>query len=135
MGRRMTREGVTAAAGLPVSDLPPSSISARAGRGSVNAAGSEKSGDALTHDGDRRAVGLVIRLVGSGIEAPLVAGPAEWKRIVGDPRSLHSIRFDCETGRLPTLPCAGGSGSHHRIAVAKALDEMGVAYEIVPRSA
>jgi hypothetical protein len=131
----MTREGVIAAAGVPVSDLPPSPISAHAGRGSVNVTGSEKSGDAVTLGGDRHAVGLVVRLVGSGIEAPLVAGPAEWKRIVGDPRSLHSIWFDCETGRLPTLPRVGGSGSHHRIAVAKALDELGVAYDIVPASA
>jgi hypothetical protein len=76
--------------------------------------------------------GLVVRLVGSGVVAPLVAGPTEWKRLVGDPRSAHSIRSDCETGRLPTLPRAGGSGSHHRIAVAKALDQLGVAYEIIP---
>lgn len=76
--------------------------------------------------------GLVVRLVESGVVAPLVAGPAEWKRLVGDPRSAHSIRSDCETGRLPTLPRSGGSGSHHRIAVAKALDQLGVAYEIVP---
>lgn len=81
------------------------------------------------------ASGLVVRLVGSGLEAPLAVGPSEWKRIVGDPRSVHSIRLDCETGRIPTLPRAGGPGSHHRIAVAKALDELGVAYEIVPGSA
>ena len=76
--------------------------------------------------------GLVVRLVGSGVVAPLVAGPADWKRLVGDPRSAHSIRSDCENGRLPTLPRSGGSGSHHRIAVAKALDQLGVAYEIIP---
>ncbi len=128
----MTREGVT---GVPGSDQPRSSSSGEAGRASLSATRSEKTGDTLTQDGDRHPVGLVVRLRGSGVEAPLVAGPAEWKRIVGDPRSLHSIRFDCETGRLPTLPRAGGSGSHHRIAVAKALDELGVAYEIVPRSA
>jgi hypothetical protein len=84
--------------------------------------------------GEQPAPGLVVRLIGSGVEAPLVVGPRDWKRIVGDPRSVHSIRLDCETGRLPTLPRAGGSGSHHRIAVAKALDELGVAYEIVQRS-
>jgi hypothetical protein len=80
-------------------------------------------------------LGLVVRLSGSGMEVPLVASPSEWKHIVGDPRSLHSIRTDCETGRLPTLPRAGWSGFHHRIAVAKALDELGVPYEIVPCSA
>jgi hypothetical protein len=48
--------------------------------------------------------GLVVRVVESGVVAPLVARPAEWKRLVGDPRSAHSIRSDCETGRLPTLP-------------------------------
>jgi hypothetical protein len=79
-------------------------------------------------------LGLVVRLSGSGMEVPLVASPSEWRHIVGDPRSLRSIRTDCETGRLPTLPRAGGSGCHHRIAVAKALDELGVPYEIVQGS-
>jgi hypothetical protein len=73
---------------------------------------------------------LVVRLAESGLEVPLVVGPREWKQIVGDPRSTHSIRLDCETGRIPTLPRSGGSGSHHRIVVAKALDELGVAYQI-----
>lgn len=86
-----------------------------------------------TRDG-RGTPGLVVRLSASGIEVPLVIGPSQWKKIVGDPRSTHSIRLDCETGRIPTLSRGGGSGSHHRIVVAKALDELGVSYEIVPRS-
>jgi len=96
--------------------------------------GSERDRTACATCG-RPPLGLVVRLTGSSIEAPLVVGPAEWKRLVGDARSVHSIRLDCETGRIPTLPRGGGSGSHHRIPLAKALDELGVAYEIVPGSA
>ena len=85
---------------------------------------------AQVHNGGQ-IPGLVVRLVESGVVVP-VAGLAEWKRLVGDPRSAHSIRSDCENGRLPTLPRSGGSVSHHRIAVAKALDQLGVVYEIIP---
>ena len=50
------------------------------------------------------------------------AGPA-----LGD----LAIRDDCVAGVIPTLPRAGGSGAHHRIATALLLDQIGVPYEIV----
>ncbi len=59
-----------------------------------------KRAQAPVHSGGQMP-GLVVRLIESGVVAPLVAGPAEWKRLVGDPRSAHSIRSDCEAGRLP----------------------------------
>jgi hypothetical protein len=34
-------------------------------------------------------------------------------------------------GVIPTLPRAGGSGAHHRIATARLLDQIGIPYEIV----
>jgi len=79
--------------------------------------------------------GLVVRLTESGVEAPLVVSPGGWKRLTGDPRSEHSIRSDCESGRLPTLPRAGSSGAHHRMPVAKALQQLGIEFEIVPSRA
>ena len=72
---------------------------------------------------------LVVRLP-AGAEAPLVVSPAEWKRLVGDSRDERSIRTDCENGTIPCLP-RYGSGSHHRIAVARALEQLGVPFEIV----
>ncbi len=70
---------------------------------------------------------LVVRT--SGIDLPLVASPAQVAPILG--RSDRSVRADCETGRIPVLPRSGGSGAHHRIPVAKLLDELGIPYEIV----
>src|SRR5665213_1027857 len=44
-------------------------------------------------------------------------------------RPLH--RDDCVAGLIPTLPRAGGSGAHHRIATARLLDQVGIPYELV----
>jgi len=73
---------------------------------------------------------LVVRTAAG--DFPLVIGPAGLRGITGDKRSEHAIRSDCEAGVVPTLPRSGGSGSHHRIPVAKYLDQLGVPYEIVP---
>lgn len=68
-----------------------------------------------------------------GTLAPLVASPAEWKRITGDPRSENAIRTDCDHGVLPVLARPGASGGgHYRIPVAKALAILGVHVEVVP---
>jgi hypothetical protein len=72
---------------------------------------------------------LIIRATG-GIELPLVCSPSQVAPLLG--RSDHAIRDDCIAGVIPTLPRAGGSGAHHRIATARLLDQMGVPYEIVP---
>ena len=87
-------------------------------------------GHRTTDTGEARG-GLVVRL-STGREFPLVTGPAGYKEMTGDPRSDHSIRDDCSSGVIPTLPHAAGSGAHHRIPVAPALDQLGVPYEIVP---
>jgi hypothetical protein len=71
---------------------------------------------------------LVIRAIG-GIELPLVCSPSQVAPLLG--RSDHAIRDDCIAGVIPTLPRAGGSGAHHRIATARLLDQIGVPYEIV----
>jgi hypothetical protein len=71
---------------------------------------------------------LIIRTIG-GMELPLVCSPSLVAPLLG--RSDHAIRDDCVAGVIPTLPRAGGSGAHHRIATARLLDQMGVPYEIV----
>src|ERR1039458_3805929 len=81
-------------------------------------------------DTQKARAGLVVRLA-SGMEFPLVTGPAGYKAITGDSRSDHAVRDDCSAGVIPTLPHAAGSGAHHRIPVAPALDQLGVPYEIV----
>lgn len=62
---------------------------------------------------------------------PLVVGPKLWLEITGDERSERSARNDCDHGVIPTLPRPPGAGAHHRIPVAKALERLGVPYEIV----
>jgi len=71
---------------------------------------------------------LLVRAIG-GIELPLVCSPSQVAPMLG--RSDHSIRDDCVAGLIPTLPRAGGSGAHHRIATARLLDQIGIPYEIV----
>jgi hypothetical protein len=71
---------------------------------------------------------LIIRTTG-GIELPLVSTPSLVAPLLG--RSDHAIGNDCIAGVIPTLPRAGGSGAHHRIATARLLDQMGFPYEIV----
>jgi hypothetical protein len=71
---------------------------------------------------------LIVRATG-GIELPLVCSPSQVAPLLG--RSDHAIRDDCVAGVIPTLPRAGGSGAHHRIATARLLDQIGVPYEIV----
>lgn len=75
------------------------------------------------------AAGLVV-LLEDGREWPLVATPGEWRTLTRDKRSVESIRLDCEAGRLPCLPRPAGSGSHHRVAVAQALRQLGVSFTI-----
>lgn len=77
--------------------------------------------------------GLAVRLP-DGRLAPLVVGPRDWKELIGDSRDEHSIRTDCENGVLPCLPRAGVSGAHWRIATARALEQLGVPFEIVTAS-
>jgi hypothetical protein len=71
---------------------------------------------------------LIIRTTG-GMELPLVCSPSHVAPLLG--RSDHAVRDDCVAGVIPTLPRAGGSGAHHRIATARLLDQMGVPYEII----
>ena len=71
---------------------------------------------------------LIVRAF-CGIELPLVCSPAQVAPLLG--RSEHATRDDCVAGVIPTLPRAGGSGAHHRIATARLLAQMGVPYEIV----
>ena len=71
---------------------------------------------------------LIVRTVG-GLELPLVCKPSQVAPLLG--RSDHAIRDDCAAGVIPTLPRAGGSGAHHRIATARFLDQIGIPYEIV----
>lgn len=72
---------------------------------------------------------LIIR-TDSGWELPLVASPAAVAPLLG--KSDHGVRNDCVAGRIPTLPRATGSGAHHRIPVARLLDQLGVPYRIEP---
>ncbi len=72
---------------------------------------------------------LIIR-TDSGWELPLVASPAAVAPLLG--KSDHGVRNDCVAGRIPTLPRAPGSGAHHRIPVARLLDQLGVPYRIEP---
>jgi hypothetical protein len=72
---------------------------------------------------------LIVR-TDSGWELPLVASPAAVAPLLG--KSDHGVRNDCIAGRIPTLPRAGGSGGHHRIPVARLLDQLGVPYRIEP---
>ena len=75
---------------------------------------------------------LIIRTT-CGIHLPLVCSPSQVAPLLG--RSDHAIRDDCVAGVIPTLPRAGGSGAHHRIATARLLDQIGVPYEIVSSEA
>ena len=59
---------------------------------------------------------------------PLVASPEQMSPVYG--KSGRAIRDDCESGVIPTLTRAPGSGSWHRIPTAKALDAVGVPYTI-----
>jgi hypothetical protein len=72
--------------------------------------------------------GLVV--VVNGEELPLVASPEVWRRIIGDRRTTEAIRADCQNGLVPCLPRPVGSGGHHRVAVAKALEALGIPFEI-----
>ena len=81
--------------------------------------------------GSPQRSGLVIRTT-TGAILPLVTNPEGIRAITGDQRSAHAIRDDCAHGVIPTLPRAGGSGAHHRIPVARMLDDLGVRYEIIP---
>jgi hypothetical protein len=65
-----------------------------------------------------------------GWELPLVASPAAVAPLLG--KSDHGVRNDCVAGRIPTLSRAPGSGAHHRIPVARLLDQLGVPYRIEP---
>ncbi len=80
-----------------------------------------------------RPTGLVVRLQ-NGTELPLVIGPAGFKKLTGDRRTERAIRDLCDSGVIRTLPRPAGSGAHHRIPVAKALDDLGIQYEIVERT-
>lgn len=60
---------------------------------------------------------------------PLVASPEQMSKVYG--RTGRALRDDCDSGVVPTLTRAPGSGSWHRIPVAKALDDLGVPYRIV----
>ena len=64
---------------------------------------------------------------------PLVASPEQMAPIYG--KSGRAVRYDCESGVIPTLNRASGSGSWHRIPVAKALDAVGVPYTITTSEA
>lgn len=81
-------------------------------------------------DGLAKTAGLIVHTAGG--DYPLVVTPAGVRAITGDRRSEHAIRDDCSAGVIPTLPRSGGSGSHHRIPVAKLLDQLGVPYTVVP---
>jgi hypothetical protein len=72
---------------------------------------------------------LIVR-TDSGWELPLVASPAAVAPLLG--KSDHGVRNDCIAGRIPTLPRASASGGHHRIPVARLLDQLGVPYKIGP---
>ena len=72
---------------------------------------------------------LIIR-TDSGWELPLVASPATVAPLLG--KSDHGVRNDCIAERIPTLPRVSGSGAHHRIPVARLLDQLGVPYRIEP---
>jgi hypothetical protein len=78
--------------------------------------------------GCRMNAALFVRATG-GIDLPLVCSPSQVAPLLG--RSDHAIRDDCMAGVIPTLPRAGGSGAHHRIATARLLDQIGIPYEIV----
>lgn len=72
---------------------------------------------------------LVVRLA-SGAELPLILSPAGYRAFIDDGRSEVSIRSDCDRGLIPTLPRPQGSGSWYRIPTARALELLGIAYEI-----
>jgi hypothetical protein len=61
---------------------------------------------------------------------PLVASPEQMASVYG--KTGRAVRDDCESGVIPTLTRAAGSGTWHRIPVAKALDAVGVPYQILP---
>ena len=62
-------------------------------------------------------------------QLPLVASPEQMAIVYG--KSGRAVRDDCDSGVIPTLTRAAGSGSWHRIPVAKALDDVGVPYRII----
>jgi hypothetical protein len=64
----------------------------------------------------------------SGIELPLVASPATVAPLLG--KSDHGVRNDCIAGRIPTMPGTERPGAHHKIPVARLLDQLGVPYRI-----
>jgi hypothetical protein len=64
----------------------------------------------------------------SGIELPLVASPAAVAPLLG--KSDHGVRNDCIAGRIPTMPGTERPGAHHKIPVARLLDQLGVPYRI-----
>ena len=74
--------------------------------------------------------GWVVRLQ-SGTMGPLTATPRQWKRLTGDPRDERSVRADCASGVLPCLPRRAAAGGHYRIAVSRALDQLGIPHEVV----
>ena len=67
----------------------------------------------------------------SGATGPLTATPRQWKRLTGDPRDERSVRADCAAGVLPCLPRRAAAGGHYRIAVSRALDQLGIPHEVV----
>jgi hypothetical protein len=96
----------------------------------VGGANGTKPEGAAMHATTTTPTGLVVRTPGG--DFPLVVSPACIPRITGDTRSDRAIRADCESGLIPTLPRTAGPGSHHRIPVAKFLDQLGVPYTIIP---
>jgi hypothetical protein len=84
------------------------------------------------HFGSGQAIPLMgTRMVivpGTGIEPPLVASPAAVAPLLG--KSDYGVRDDCIAGRIPTMPRGDRVGSHHRIPVARLLDQLGIPYRI-----
>ena len=67
-----------------------------------------------------------------GTEWPLAIDVTEYRHVMGDTRTARAIRFDLESGNLPSIPRRGRSGERWRIPVAPLLERLGVAYAIGP---
>ena len=74
--------------------------------------------------------GCVIHFAGG--EWPLVLGVVSYQRLTGDERSTRAIRYECESGVIPTLPRPAGSGAHWRIPTARVLERLGLPFTVGP---
>lgn len=72
---------------------------------------------------------VVVKLP-SGVELPLTLSIREYKVLLADDRTPRGIRYDLESGNLPSLPRRGHSGEQWRIPTGPLLEMLGIPYTV-----